>query len=217
MGSVNLHIVVGMVGQDPVLRTTQTGKSVCELSVATNDGDKDRNTGKDIANWHKLVCFGKTAEFVSTYIGKGTTIWAQGKVKMRTWDKKDGSGKGYTKETLVDRIEALSKTQKNDNPPMHQPPQGNYPNPNANSPAPIGQLVNQVVGNSQFAPNTPVQASREQPAHLPAHQQVPVNQPNIPAPTQEIPNQVPMNANQPPLQNTAPPQYPVLEDEELPF
>lgn len=201
MGSINLHIVVGIVGQKPVIRTTPKGVQVCELSVATDDGDKNPDGSKK-ANWHKLICFGKTAEFVSTYIDKGTTIWAQGKVKLRDWEKKDGSGKGYTKETIVDRIEALSRTAKSNNPPAYQPPQGgNYPAP---------QAANAPAGNSQFTPNQPIPAPPQ--ATLPP---IPPVQ-NIPAPTQEIPAQVPMNAGNPP----PPLEEPLIlldPDQELPF
>lgn len=208
MGSVNLHIVIGIVGQKPVIRTTPKGVQVCELSVATDDGDKNPDGSKK-ANWHKLICFGKTAEFVSTYIDKGVTICAQGKVKLREWEKRDGSGKGYTKETIVDKIEALSRTQKNENPPSYQPPQG------GNNPPP--QPANAPVGNSQFAPNQPLPAIPPV-KDIPApHQQVPdVTQPpaqNIPAPTREIPPQVPMNAESPPPPVNEPP----MPEDDLPF
>lgn len=211
MGSINLHIVVGIVGQKPVIRTTPKGVQVCELSVATDDGDKNPDGSKK-ANWHKLICFGKTAEFVSTYIDKGTTIWAQGKVKLRDWEKRDGSGKGYTKETIVDRIEALSRTAKNNNPPAYQPPQG------GNHPAP--QAANAPVGNSQFAPNQPLPAIPPVQSIPAPHQNnvpaVPDSPPPIPAPTQEIPPQVPMNAESPPPPVEEPPIL-LDPDSELPF
>lgn len=206
MGSINSHVVIGIVGQKPVIRTTPKGVQVCELSVATDDGDKNPDGSKK-ANWHKLICFGKTAEFVSTYIDKGVTIYAEGKVKLREWEKRDGSGKGYTKETIVNKIEALSRTTKNENPPAYQPPQGNHPAPQA------------PAGNSQFAPNQPLPAIPPVESIIPAHQQAPDIMPpapvqNIPAPTQENAPQLPMNAGNPPPQMEAPPLPP---EDDLPF
>ena len=118
MGSLNKHIIVGTVGKDPVLRVTQSGKSVCEISIATNDGDKD-NQGNPLTNWHKVICFDKTAEFVSRNVAKGTIVCAEGPVKLRSFDGKEGH-KVYIKETIAFKVELITKSVKNDNPASYK-------------------------------------------------------------------------------------------------
>jgi len=119
MGSVNLHLIVGTVGKDPVLRVTKSGKSVCEISVATNDGDKSMD-GKPLTNWHKVICFDKVADFVGKYVAKGTLVSVQGPVKLRNFTG-DGGKVIYIKETIGYKIEALSKSTRNSNPATYTP------------------------------------------------------------------------------------------------
>lgn len=142
MGSINLHILCGTVGKDPVLRTTQSGKTVTEISVATSDGDKDAQ-GNFLTNWHKVVCFDKAAEFVGRNVGKGTVVAVQGPVKLRSFVGKDGQ-KVYMKETLGYKVETLTKSIRNNNPATYTP--GNE------APATAGETnVNEAF------PNAPVQ------------------------------------------------------------
>lgn len=107
MGSVNLHIIVGSVGKDPEIRKTKTGKSICELSVATNDGEKGPD-GSPLTNWHKVICFDKVADFVGAYVVKGTMVSVQGPVKLRNFEGKDGNTV-YIKETKGFKVELLAK------------------------------------------------------------------------------------------------------------
>jgi single-strand DNA-binding protein len=119
MGSVNLHLIVGTVGKDPVIRKTKDGKSICDISVATNDGDKGMD-GKLLTNWHKVVCFDKVADFVGKYVGKGTLVSVQGPVKLRNFTGKDGKVV-YIKETKGYKVEALSKSTRNNDPATYTP------------------------------------------------------------------------------------------------
>lgn len=99
MNSVHL---VGHVGQDPELRLTGSGEAICNVSLATTE----RRKQDDHTEWHKLVCFGKTAEIATQYAKKGKLIGIQGRLSTRKWQDKNGQDR-WTTEILVDRLELL--------------------------------------------------------------------------------------------------------------
>lgn len=82
---INKVQLLGRVGQDLELRKTDSGKSVCNISVATNrPGDKD---GKP--DWHRVVCWEKTAELAAEYLKKGDLVHIDGRIQYREWEKDD--------------------------------------------------------------------------------------------------------------------------------
>lgn len=99
---MNKIVLVGHLGKDPEMRSTQSGTNVTSFSLATNDGYGDNKK----TNWHNIVVFGKTAESVATYLNKGSLAAVVGSVQYRSWDKKDGT-KGYSTEVLADSVEFL--------------------------------------------------------------------------------------------------------------
>ena len=102
-GSVNKVILVGNIGRDPEVRHTQDGKQIVNLSLATSESWKDRNSGerKERTEWHRVVIFndglGKVA---AQYVKKGSKVYIEGALQTRKWTDKDGAEK-YTTEIVL--------------------------------------------------------------------------------------------------------------------
>lgn len=102
---VNKCILVGSLGQDPEVRYTQGGSAVANLSLATSEEWKDKQTGekKQKTEWHRVVIFGKTAEIAGEYLRKGSQVYIEGALQTRKWTDKIGVDK-YTTEIVVNPI-----------------------------------------------------------------------------------------------------------------
>ena len=100
---VNKVILIGNLGNDPDVRFTPNGGAVANLSVATSESWKDRNTGQqqDRTEWHRVVIFGKLAEIAQQYLRKGSKVYLEGKLQTRKWQGQDGQDR-YTTEIVVD-------------------------------------------------------------------------------------------------------------------
>ena len=105
---VNKVFLLGNVGKDPEIRTTQGGMTVASFSLATAERTKDQ-TGNwvDKTEWHNLVCFQRTAEVVRDYVKKGSQIFVEGKISNRSWDDKESGQKKYRTEILVNELSLL--------------------------------------------------------------------------------------------------------------
>ena len=102
---VNKVILVGNLGQDPEVRYMPNGNGVANITLATSDSYKDKNTGQmvDKTEWHRVVFFGKLAEIVGEYCRKGSQIYVEGKLQTRKWTDQQGQEK-YTTEIVVDGL-----------------------------------------------------------------------------------------------------------------
>ncbi len=100
---VNKVILVGNLGNDPEIRYTANGGAIANLSVATSEQWKDRNTGepREKTEWHRVVIFGKLAEVAGEYLRKGSQVYLEGKLQTRKWQDQQGQDK-YTTEVVVD-------------------------------------------------------------------------------------------------------------------
>ncbi|MGE4313145.1 MAG: single-stranded DNA-binding protein [Pseudobdellovibrionaceae bacterium] len=101
-GSVNKVILVGNLGNDPEIRTMQSGDRVCNLSIATSESWKDKATGERRENtqWHKVVVFNQGLMTVcENYLKKGSKVYIEGQLETRSWEK-DGQ-KQYTTEVVL--------------------------------------------------------------------------------------------------------------------
>ena len=89
---VNKVILVGNVGNDPEVRYMPNGNAVANVSVATSDSWKDRNTGdqQERTEWHRVVFFNRLAEIVEQYVKKGTKLYLEGRLQTRSWEQ-DGA------------------------------------------------------------------------------------------------------------------------------
>ena len=92
-GSVNKVILVGNLGRDPEIRTTQDGREIANITVATSESWKDRNTGerKEKTEWHRVVIFSEPLVRVAKeYLKKGSKLYIEGQLQTRKWTNKDG-------------------------------------------------------------------------------------------------------------------------------
>ena len=105
-GSVNKVILIGNLGRDPEVRSTQDGMKIVQLSVATSESWKDKSSGerKDKTEWHRVVIFNeRLAETAEKYLRKGAKIYIEGQLQTRKWTDKDGVEK-YTTEVVLSRF-----------------------------------------------------------------------------------------------------------------
>ena len=105
---VNKVIVVGNLGSDPETRYMPSGSAVTNLSVATNESWKDKQTGeqKERTEWHKVAMFGRLAEIAAEYLRKGSQVYIEGKLRTRKWQDQQGNDR-YTTEIIADEMQML--------------------------------------------------------------------------------------------------------------
>ena len=108
MPSVNKVFLMGHVGQDPVVKTTQSGEIMANVSLATSEKYKDKVTGetREQTEWHRLIFFGKLAEIVQQYVTKGRAIFIEGKIRTRKWTDNNNIER-YTTEILCNSVQLL--------------------------------------------------------------------------------------------------------------
>lgn len=105
---VNKVILVGNLGADPETRYTASGAAVTNLSVATNDSWRDRQTGEmqERTEWHRVVLFSKLAEIAGEYLRKGSQVYIEGRLQTRKWQDQSGQDK-YTTEVVGNEMRML--------------------------------------------------------------------------------------------------------------
>ncbi len=107
MASINKVILIGNLGADPELRSTATGSTVANFSLATKeawtgkDGNKEERT-----EWHRIVAWGRLGEICGEYLAKGKQVYVEGKLQTRSWEDRDGK-KRYTTEVLAQTMQML--------------------------------------------------------------------------------------------------------------
>ena len=103
MKGVNKVIIVGNCGQDPEVRYSPSGMCFCNVSIATSESWKDKQSGeqKERTEWHRVVLQGKLAEIAGEYLKKGSQAYFEGKLQTRKWQDQSGQDK-YTTEVVVD-------------------------------------------------------------------------------------------------------------------
>ena len=105
---LNKVLIIGNLGADPEIKYTQAGSPVANLSVATSERWKDKNTGeqKEQVEWHRVVIFGRLAEIAEQYLKKGSKIFVEGKLQTRDWEDSEGK-KRYTTEVVAREMTML--------------------------------------------------------------------------------------------------------------
>ena len=105
---VNKVILVGNLGQKPDMKYTQSNTAVANLSLATSESWKDKDSGdlKTKTEWHRVVYFGKLAEIAEQYLDKGSKVYVEGKLQTRKWQDHAGSDR-YTTEVLGQELTML--------------------------------------------------------------------------------------------------------------
>lgn len=104
---VNKVILVGNLGNDPEVRYMPNGNAVANISLATSDSWKDKNTGdqQERTEWHRVVFFNRLAEIVEQYVKKGSKLYVEGRLQTRSWEQ-DGV-KRYTTEIVASEMQML--------------------------------------------------------------------------------------------------------------
>jgi single-strand DNA-binding protein len=105
---INKVIIVGNVGGDPETRYMPSGSAVTNLTVATNESWKDKQTGeqKERTEWHRVAMFNRLAEIAAEYLRKGSQVYIEGKLRTRKWQDKGGQDR-YTTEIIADEMQML--------------------------------------------------------------------------------------------------------------
>lgn len=100
---VNKVILVGNVGGDPETRCMPNGNAVTNITLATSESWKDKQTGQqqERTEWHRVVFFGRLAEIAGEYLRKGSQVYVEGSLRTRKWQGQDGQDR-YTTEIVVD-------------------------------------------------------------------------------------------------------------------
>ena len=110
-GSVNKVILVGNLGKDPEIRRTQDGRPIANLSIATSESWRDKNTGerKEKTEWHRVVIFSEgLAKIAEQYLKKGSKVYVEGQLQTRKYTDKDGNEKYSTEVVLQGFNSALT-------------------------------------------------------------------------------------------------------------
>ena len=107
---LNKVMLIGNLGQDPDIRYMPNGNAVANISIATTETWKDKDTGEkhEKTEWHRIVAFRKLAEIIGEYLKKGSQVYVEGKLQTRKWQDADGNDK-YTTEIVADTMQMLGK------------------------------------------------------------------------------------------------------------
>ena len=106
-GSVNKAIIVGNLGADPELRSTQGGQAVCNLSIATSEKFNDRDGNRqERTEWHRVTLWGKLAEIAGQYLRKGAKVYIEGRISTRKWQDDSGADR-YSTEIVAREMTML--------------------------------------------------------------------------------------------------------------
>ncbi|OOZ39815.1 single-stranded DNA-binding protein [Solemya pervernicosa gill symbiont] len=105
---INKAILIGNLGKDPEVRYTAGGSAVANITLATTESRKDRQSGQwtEHTEWHRVVLFGKTAETAGEYLRKGSQVYIEGRIQTSKWQDKSGQDR-YTTEVVANTMQML--------------------------------------------------------------------------------------------------------------
>jgi single-strand DNA-binding protein len=105
---VNKVILIGNLGNDPDIRYTAGGAAVANISLATAESWRDKESGEkqERTEWHRVVFFGRLAEIVGEYLRKGSQVYVEGRLQTRKWQDKEGTDR-YTTEIVANEMQML--------------------------------------------------------------------------------------------------------------
>lgn len=109
---INKVILVGNLGQDPEVRYMPSGGAVANITIATSESWKDKQTGQpvDKTEWHRIVFFNRLAEIAGEYLKKGSQVYVEGKLQTRKWQDQSGTDR-YTTEIVANELQMLGGRQ----------------------------------------------------------------------------------------------------------
>lgn len=151
---INKVIIVGNLGQDPDTRAFPDGGSVTNISVATSETWRDKQSGnmQERTEWHRIVLRDRgnyrLGQIAAQYLRKGSKVYIEGSLRTRKWQDQQGADR-YTTEIIANEMQMLDSRQEgvNNTPSSYQAPQQNFQNPTsspsqpqANTPSPAAQF-----------------------------------------------------------------------------
>jgi single-strand DNA-binding protein len=106
---VNKVILIGNLGRDPEVRYTPSGSAVANITIATSESWKDKQTGEPVerTEWHRIVMYQRLAEIAGEYLRKGSKIYLEGRLQTRKWMDKNTNQERYTTEIIADSMQML--------------------------------------------------------------------------------------------------------------
>ena len=166
MASVNKVIIVGNLGKDPEIRYMPSGDAVANITVATTDKYKDKQSGenREITEWHRISFFGRLAEIAGQYLKKGSQVYVEGSLRTRKWTDQSGQEK-YSTDIRADSMQMLGSRQGMGGPGQSSgQDDGGYDDGYSSAPP---QMASNMAPNaaSNVPPRRPAPASR--PAQVP--------------------------------------------------
>lgn len=109
MASLNKVLLIGNLGKDPEVRYTASGTAVASFSLATSEKFKNKEgEWEERTEWHNVTLWGRLAEIAGEYLGKGKTVYIEGRLQTRKWQDKDGKDR-YTTEIVGEKMLMLSR------------------------------------------------------------------------------------------------------------
>ncbi len=105
---INKAIIIGNLGADPEVRSTQSGITVTTINVATTESWRDKNTGENVeqTEWHRVVMWAKLGEIAGEYLRKGSQVYIEGRIQTRKWQDQSGQDR-YTTEIKASEMQML--------------------------------------------------------------------------------------------------------------
>jgi len=105
---VNKAILIGHLGRDPEIRYSPNGAAVANVSMATTESWRDKQSGEqqEKTEWHRVVFFGRLAEIVGEYLKKGSQVYVEGRIQTRKWQDKEGNDR-YSTEVVANDMQML--------------------------------------------------------------------------------------------------------------
>ncbi|MBE9538508.1 MAG: single-stranded DNA-binding protein [Proteobacteria bacterium] len=105
---INKVILIGNLGQDPEVKYMPSGGAVCNITIATSESWKDKNTGdkQERTEWHRVVFYRRLAEIAGEYLKKGSKVYIEGKLQTRKWQDQSGNDR-YTTEIIAGEMQML--------------------------------------------------------------------------------------------------------------
>jgi single-strand DNA-binding protein len=119
--ALNKVFLIGNVGQDPEIRTTESGATVAQFTLATTERYKNRNGElRENTEWHNIVCWRNLADVAGNYVKKGSLLYVEGKLTSRSWEDQNGQ-KHWRTEVVADNFQLLGKRERQEAPLPPEP------------------------------------------------------------------------------------------------
>lgn len=149
---VNKVILVGNLGRDPEVRYSANGQAIANVTIATSEQWKDKNTGEkqEKTEWHRIVFFGRLGEIAGEYLKKGSQIYVEGRLQTRKWQDKEGKDR-YTTEIVANEMQMLGSKASNTGGDYA----GQSSTQSSSGSAPAAQPATQAAGTDDFDDDIP--------------------------------------------------------------